>query len=53
MSRIAIPSLDEAPAEARPVFDTVNERLGFVPNLHRLMSLSHPSSTAGRASWGN
>jgi uncharacterized peroxidase-related enzyme len=42
MSRIAIPSLEKAPAEARPVFETVNKFLGFVPNLHRLMSLSPP-----------
>jgi uncharacterized peroxidase-related enzyme len=40
MSRIAIPTLDQAHAEAKPVFDTVNKLLGFVPNLHRLMSLS-------------
>jgi uncharacterized peroxidase-related enzyme len=40
MSRIAVPSRDEASAEAKPVFDALEKMLGFVPNLHRLMSLS-------------
>jgi uncharacterized peroxidase-related enzyme len=32
--------VDEAPAESQPILDAVNKQLGFVPNLHRLMSLS-------------
>jgi hypothetical protein len=40
MSRIPIPTRDEAPAESKPFLDEVGKQLGFVPNLHRLMSLS-------------
>ena len=40
MPRIVVPTRDEAPAESRPILDSVGEQLGFVPNLHRLMSLS-------------
>jgi uncharacterized peroxidase-related enzyme len=46
MSRIAIPSRDEAPGPAQPILDAVNKQLGFVPNLHRLMSIS-PGALAG------
>ena len=40
MSRIDIPTLEAAPAKARPILENVQKQLGFVPNLHRLMSLS-------------
>jgi uncharacterized peroxidase-related enzyme len=48
MSRIAIPGLDDAPAESRPILDNVNKRFGFVPNLQRLMSIS-PNALTGWA----
>jgi uncharacterized peroxidase-related enzyme len=38
MSRISIPARDDAHADAKPVLDNVHKLLGFVPNLHRLMS---------------
>ncbi|MFJ8608052.1 carboxymuconolactone decarboxylase family protein [Streptomyces sp. NPDC093675] len=41
MSRIATPPcVEEAPESARPTLDAVGKQLGFVPNLHRLMSTS-------------
>ena len=40
MSRIAIPTLDMSPAESRPVLDAVNQQLGSVPNLFRLLGNS-------------
>jgi uncharacterized peroxidase-related enzyme len=40
MSRIAIPTRDDAPAASQPVLDAVYKQLGLVPNLHRLMSIS-------------
>ncbi len=46
MSRIAIPSRDDAPAAARPILDAVNKQLGVVPNLFRLVALS-PATLAG------
>jgi uncharacterized peroxidase-related enzyme len=46
MSRIAVPTRDQAPAESRPVLDAVTKQLGFTPNLHRLMSIS-PAVLAG------
>jgi uncharacterized peroxidase-related enzyme len=49
MSRIAIPGRDDAPAESQPILDNVNKMLGFVPNLHRLMSIS-PNVLGGWAS---
>ena len=48
MSRIAIPTRDEAPADSQPILDAVNRQLGFVPNLHRLMSIS-PAALDGWA----
>lgn len=42
MSRISIPSRETAHADAHSVLDNVNKVLGFVPNLHRLMSLNPP-----------
>jgi hypothetical protein len=40
MSRIAIPTLAEAPAETRATLVGVTNRLGWTPNLFRLMALS-------------
>ena len=40
MSRIAIPTREEALEESQALLDTVNKRLGFVPNMHRLLSIS-------------
>jgi uncharacterized peroxidase-related enzyme len=48
MTRIAIPTRDEAHPDARPTLDSVNRLLGFVPNLHRLMSIN-PNVLAGWA----
>jgi uncharacterized peroxidase-related enzyme len=46
MSRIAIPTRDEAHPDAQPTLDNVSKLLGFVPNLHRLMSIN-PNVLAG------
>jgi uncharacterized peroxidase-related enzyme len=46
MSRIAIPTRDAAPAASQPILDAVNKQLGFIPNLHRLMSIS-PAALTG------
>jgi uncharacterized peroxidase-related enzyme len=43
MSRIAIPSRDEVHPDTQPVLDAAHKLLGFVPNLHRLMSLNPPA----------
>jgi uncharacterized peroxidase-related enzyme len=40
MSRIAIPSLTEAPAETRATLEGVTKRLGWTPNTFLLMALS-------------
>jgi uncharacterized peroxidase-related enzyme len=40
MSRIAIPSLADAPAETHATLEGVTKRLGWTPNLFRLMALS-------------
>lgn len=49
MARIQIPSPDQAPAEARPILENVEKRLGFVPNMHRVMALS-PAALGGWSS---
>jgi uncharacterized peroxidase-related enzyme len=46
MSRIAIPTLAEAPAESRATLEGVTKRLGWTPNLFRLMALSPNTLTA-------
>jgi uncharacterized peroxidase-related enzyme len=46
MSRIAIPTLAEAPAETRATLEGVTKRLGWTPNLFRLMALSPNTLTA-------
>jgi uncharacterized peroxidase-related enzyme len=51
MSRIAIPTRDDAPAASQPVLDAVHKQLGVVPNLYRLVSLS-PATLTGLTSLG-
>ncbi len=46
MSRIAIPTREDAPAAAQPLLDAVGRQLGSVPNLFRLVALS-PSALQG------
>lgn len=46
MSRIAIPTLAEAPAETHATLEGVTKRLGWTPNLFRLMALSPNTLTA-------
>lgn len=46
MPRISVPTRDEVPTESQPMLDSVGARLGFIPNLHRLMSLS-PTALTG------
>jgi uncharacterized peroxidase-related enzyme len=46
MSRIAIPSRENAPAASQPILDAVHKQLGVVPNLFRLVALS-PAALAG------
>jgi uncharacterized peroxidase-related enzyme len=46
MSRIPIPTLAEAPEEARATLEAVTKRLGWTPNLFRLMALSPKTLTA-------
>src|SRR3954463_4804877 len=48
MSRIAIPKREDVPAQSKPILDNVDKMLGFLPNLHRLMSIS-PSALSGWA----
>jgi uncharacterized peroxidase-related enzyme len=44
MSRIAIPgSIDASPAASRPLLEVVNEQLGSLPNLFRLVGNSPPA----------
>jgi uncharacterized peroxidase-related enzyme len=40
MSRIPIPTLEEAPAASRPLLVVAGKRLGRVSNLHRIVSTS-------------
>jgi uncharacterized peroxidase-related enzyme len=40
MSRLTIPTRDEAPAESQPLLDGVFKKLGMVPNLFRLAAKS-------------
>ena len=46
MSRIAIPSLDNAPEASKATLDAVRRQLGSVPNLNRLIGLSPAALTA-------
>jgi uncharacterized peroxidase-related enzyme len=40
MSRLDIPAIDNIPASSREAIDSVGKRLGFVPNMHKLLSTS-------------
>ena len=40
MSRLPIPTREDAPASSQPLLDAVDKQLGTVPNLFRLMSIS-------------
>lgn len=40
MSRISIPSLDDAHKDSKPTLDAVHKQLGVVPNLFRLIGMS-------------
>ena len=40
MSRLNIPSRDQAPGASKPLLDAVEKQLGVVPNLFRLVGLS-------------
>ena len=51
MSRIAVPTRDDAPAAAPPTLDAVYKQLGVVPNLFRLASLS-PATLTGLTGLG-
>lgn len=46
MSRIAIPTREEAPTASQPLLDAVHGQLGVVPNLFRLVSIS-PAALEG------
>lgn len=46
MSRVAVPGRDDAPDASKALLDAVHRRLGFVPNLFRLMG-SHPAVLQG------
>jgi len=40
MSRITVPTRDEAPEASKPILDAVHQQLGVVPNLFRLIASS-------------
>jgi uncharacterized peroxidase-related enzyme len=46
MSRIAVPSLDDAPEASKPILEGVHQQLGVVPNLFRLIA-SSPAALTG------
>src|ERR1700744_1953122 len=47
MARLNIPkSIEDAPQESRGILEKIGKRLGFVPNLHRLMAIS-PEALSG------
>lgn len=46
MSRLSIPTVDAAPAASRPLLDAVNQKLGTVPNLMKLLGQS-PAALEG------
>ena len=49
MTRISIPTREDAPAASHPILEAVNGQLGVVPNLFRLVALS-PAALAGMTS---
>ena len=46
MPRFTIPTRDQAPSASKPILDAVNQQLGVIPNLFRLVSQS-PEALAG------
>ena len=46
MPRIKIPSRDKAPTASQPMLDAVEKQIGFLPNVHKLLSIS-PNVLAG------
>ncbi len=46
MSRISIPTKDDAPEATRPILDGIQKALGFVPNIFRLVANSPAALTA-------
>ncbi|HEX8797479.1 MAG TPA: carboxymuconolactone decarboxylase family protein [Terriglobales bacterium] len=46
MSRLTIPTRDQAPAASKPMLDAVGKQLGVIPNLFRLVGLS-PAALEG------
>ncbi|WP_242185771.1 carboxymuconolactone decarboxylase family protein [Sphingomonas sp. CARO-RG-8B-R24-01] len=46
MTRITIPTRDEAPEASKPLLDAVHAQLGVVPNLFRLIAKSPAALTA-------
>lgn len=46
MSRISIPSRDDAPEASKPTLDAIHKQLGVVPNLFRLIGSSPAALTA-------
>ena len=46
MNRIAIPSAEQTPAASLPLLDAVNQQLGIVPNLMKVLGNS-PAALAG------
>ena len=46
MSRITIPTRDNAPAASQPILDAVQAQLGVTPNLFRLVALSPAALSA-------
>ena len=51
MTRLTIPTRDEAPAASRPLLDAVHAQLGVIPNLFRLIALS-PAALEGYTGLG-
>ena len=48
MSRLSIPTRDDAPDASKPVLDAVHAQLGVVPNMFRLIAQS-PAALSGFA----
>ncbi len=46
MSRITVPTLNDAPAASKPILDAVHNQLGVVPNLFRLIANSPTALSA-------
>ena len=40
MSRLTVPAQDDVPAASKPMLEAVNQQLGVVPNMFRLMATS-------------